>query len=126
MSAHEVYVVEHGARAGTVYGSCGCGWSGPPRRSYERAESDAAAHADETAALSPSPGPAEVARVLAAEYEIEAKEEHLAALSRMVEAHGEVGARRMLSSIHGEPGTDSFPRRAVYGNRLRSHPIDRS
>lgn len=43
---HEfAYVAEHGTKRGTVFGTCTCGWSGPARRSEEKAKGDVVLHA---------------------------------------------------------------------------------
>jgi hypothetical protein len=44
MSEHNVYAVEHGARASLRYATCTCGWHGPPRRTQALLDGDAREH----------------------------------------------------------------------------------
>ncbi|MDT9685215.1 hypothetical protein RND61_24590 [Streptomyces sp. TRM76323] len=60
---HHTNTIERGAFA---LARCTCGWSGPARRSRERARTDAAAHVSQAAAHGPNTvahGPESVAHV---------------------------------------------------------------
>lgn len=43
-TTHDIFIAEHGARRGTFYGSCGCGWSGAARRRQDLAANDCRRH----------------------------------------------------------------------------------